>query len=84
MKEKGKKYSVDAVVASKRPLSMICPNPGIDEMLLFSPYIIHGCSSNGNTDQTRMSLEIRFIDDIPESSEQEKKIQEFMGKRQWR
>jgi ectoine hydroxylase-related dioxygenase (phytanoyl-CoA dioxygenase family) len=84
LKEKGKKYSVDAVVASKQPLSMICPNPSIDEMLLFSPYSIHGCSSNSNKEQTRMSLEIRFIEDIPESCEQEKKIQEFMLKREWR
>jgi ectoine hydroxylase-related dioxygenase (phytanoyl-CoA dioxygenase family) len=84
LKEKGKKYSVDAVVASKRSLNMICPNPSIDEMLLFSPYSIHGCSSNSNKEQTRMSLEIRFIEDIPESCEQEKKIQEFMLKRKWR
>ena len=84
LKKKGKKYSVDAVIASRRPLNMVRPNPSIDEMILFSPYMIHGCSSNNNKDQTRISLEIRFILDVPESLKQEKAIQEFMVKRVWR
>jgi len=84
LKKKGKKYSVDAIIASKRPLNMVRPNPSIDEMILFSPYMIHGCSLNNNKDTTRISLEIRFILDVAESSSQEKKIQEFMLKRVWR
>lgn len=82
-KEK-KKYSVDAIVASKRPLSMIRPNPANDEILLFSPYLIHGCSSNMNINHTRISLEVRFIKNVSESDKQEYEMREFMKRRVWR
>jgi len=36
------------------------PNPGENEMLLFSPYLVHGGGYNFNTDMTRISLEMRF------------------------
>lgn len=80
----GKKYSVDAILRSKQPLHMIRPNPSIDEFILFSPYLIHGCSSNDNTDTTRMSVEIRFIEDTEEGRNQEACFREFLAKRVWR
>jgi ectoine hydroxylase-related dioxygenase (phytanoyl-CoA dioxygenase family) len=82
--KQNKKYSVDAIVASKRPLNMIRPNPDINKILLFSPYLIHGCSSNNNENETRISLEIRFIRDINQSKKQEDVIQDFLIKRIWR
>ncbi len=59
-KSTNKKYSVDAIVASKKPLDMIRPNPNEDQLMLFSPYLIHGCDDN-NENTTRISLEVRFI-----------------------
>lgn len=83
-KNTGKKYSVDAILRSKQPLQMIRPNPSIDEFILFSPYLIHGCSSNDNVDTTRMSVEIRFIEDTEEGRNQEASFREFLEKRVWR
>jgi ectoine hydroxylase-related dioxygenase (phytanoyl-CoA dioxygenase family) len=40
---------------------MIRPNPKPGEMLLFSPYLIHGGGVNFNKDITRVSLEMRFF-----------------------
>jgi ectoine hydroxylase-related dioxygenase (phytanoyl-CoA dioxygenase family) len=82
-KTKDKKYSVDAIVQSKIKLNMIRPNPSMDEVLVFSPYLIHGCSDNQN-DITRMSLEVRFIKDDIHGLNQEKDIQEFIKNRLWR
>ena len=39
---------------------MIRPNPNYGQCLLFSPYMLHGGSSNRNPHTTRVSLEIRF------------------------
>jgi len=83
-KNKDKKYSVDAIVQSKIELKMIRPNPSANEILIFSPYLIHGCSDNGNNDITRMSLEIRFIKKDANGFKQEKDINEYMKKRIWR
>ena len=80
----GKKYSVDAVLRSRQPLQMIRPNPREEEFILFSPYLIHGCSSNENTDATRMSVEIRFIEDTEGGRKQEAEFRDFLGKRVWR
>jgi ectoine hydroxylase-related dioxygenase (phytanoyl-CoA dioxygenase family) len=80
----GKKYSVDAVLKSRQPLNMTRPNPREDEFILFSPYLIHGCSSNGNVDMTRMSAEIRFIEDTDAGRKQESDFREFLAKRVWR
>lgn len=80
----GKKYSVDAVLKSRQPLNMVRPNPGEDEFILFSPYLIHGCSSNGNPDMTRMSVEIRFIEDTEAGRKQEAEFREFLTRRVWR
>lgn len=47
-KSKNKKYSVDAIIASKQPLQMIRPNPSENQILIFSPYLMHGCANNDN------------------------------------
>jgi len=80
----GKKYSVDAILRSKQPLHMIQPNPREDEFILFSPYLIHGCSSNDNDDTTRMSVEIRFIADDENAKIQEDEFNTFLKERVWR
>lgn len=81
---KNKKYSVDAIVQSKIELNMIRPNPSKNEILIFSPYLIHGASDNKNEDITRMSLEIRFIKDDGNAVKQERDINEFIKNRIWR
>jgi hypothetical protein len=81
---KNKKYSVDAIVQSKLELNMTRPNPATYQVLIFSPYLIHGCSDNNNPDITRMSLEIRFIKNDHNGRRQEDDINEFMKKRVWR
>ena len=80
----GKKYSVDAILRSKQPLNMVRPNPREDEFILFSPYLIHGCSSNDNMDTTRMSVEIRFIADDENAKIQEDAFNKFLKERVWR
>ena len=56
----GARYSVPALVASAQPLHLLRPTPGPDEVLLFSPYLLHGGALNLNADETRISLEMRF------------------------
>lgn len=80
----GKKYSVDAILKSRTPLDMTRPDPATDEFILFSPYLIHGCSSNDNANITRMSIEIRFICDTERGREQEVEFRRFLEKRVWR
>jgi hypothetical protein len=60
----GKQYRVPAVVNVFRPFRIVSPNPDYSEALLFSPYLIHGGGSNGNLDQTRVSIEIRLERDL--------------------
>jgi hypothetical protein len=78
-----KKYSVDAIVSSKQPLDMVRPNPKEGQMLLFLPYLIHGCSDNNN-DITRISLEVRFIRNDENGIQQEKEFNDFLKIRNWR
>jgi hypothetical protein len=80
----GKKYSVDAIVASRRPLSMVRPNPSENQLMIFSPYLIHGCASNENPDMTRISVEARFIRDDDAGRQQEAAFNAFLSKRDWR
>lgn len=54
------RYSVPALLSSVRELNLVRPNPAANEVLLFSPYLIHGGASNSAPDQTRVSLEMRF------------------------
>jgi hypothetical protein len=56
----GVKYSVPAICSTKNGFKMIRPNPKVGEVLLFSPYIIHGAGYNFNKDTTRVSLEMRL------------------------
>ena len=83
-KSTNKKYSVDAIVASKQPLEMIRPNPNEEQLMLFSPYLIHGCADNNNENTTRISLEVRFIRNDENGVNQEAKFNEFLKTRNWR
>lgn len=83
-KTQNKKYSVDAIVASKYPIEMIRPNPSVSQLMLFSPYLIHGCAQNNNEDTTRISLEVRFIRNDESGRNQEAEFNEFLKKRNWR
>ena len=80
-KRTNKKYSVDAIVASTIPLDMIRPNPKENQMMIFSPYLIHGCAENENN-TTRISLEVRFI--LKNNTTQEKEFNDFLKTRTWR
>lgn len=54
-------YTVPCVIAiNDEPLKMIRPNPSENEVLVFSPYLVHGGGYNTNNDETRISLEMRF------------------------
>lgn len=57
----GNTYYVPCILEVKnREMKMVRPNPKIRQALLFSPYLIHGAAFNGNKDETRISLELRF------------------------
>lgn len=56
----GTSYSVPALKGSLEPLKLLRPNPGPEQVLLFSPYLLHGGALNLNSDATRISLEMRF------------------------
>lgn len=79
-----KKYSVDAIAASKQPLNMIRPNPTENQLMVFSPYLIHGCANNDNVNTTRISLEVRFIRNDENGKKQEDDFKTFLKTRNWR
>jgi len=83
-KTQNKKYSVDAIVASKMPIEMIRPDPSVSQLMLFSPYLIHGCAQNNNEDTTRISLEVRFVRNDEAGKKQEADFNSFLKKRNWR
>jgi len=56
----GVEYTNPAVVRTKYGLKLITPNPKQNEVMVFTPYAIHGGGFNFNTDVTRVSLEMRF------------------------
>ena len=56
----GMTFTVPSVVGAAHPLVLERPNPGLNEVLVFSPYLIHGGAFNQLTDTTRVSLEMRF------------------------
>jgi hypothetical protein len=56
----GVAYTVPGVLRPGRPLHLIRPNPAPGEVLVFSPYLLHGAAANLNPDATRVSLEMRF------------------------
>jgi hypothetical protein len=53
-------YTVPSVVGAAHPLTLERPDPGPNEVLVFSPYLIHGGAYNQQPDRTRVSLEMRF------------------------
>jgi hypothetical protein len=56
----GVSFTVPAVVGARHPLALVRPDPGPNEVLVFSPYLIHGGAFNQQADRTRVSLEMRF------------------------
>jgi hypothetical protein len=57
----GVKYSVPCITAIQGdPVRMVRPNPKEGEVMVFSPYMVHGGGYNFNTEATRVSLEMRF------------------------
>jgi hypothetical protein len=56
----GVKFNVPAVTAIHKEYKVQRPNPGRNEVLVFSPYLIHGGAVNLNADDTRISIEMRF------------------------
>jgi hypothetical protein len=56
----GMVYTVPSVVGAAHPLVLERPDPGPNEVLVFSPYLIHGGAYNQQPDRTRVSLEMRF------------------------
>ena len=57
----GKKNTVPCIVHRNSGLDMICPNPKNNQIMIFTPHLIHGGGINSNKDVTRVSLEMRFF-----------------------
>jgi hypothetical protein len=57
---KGVKYNVPAVTAINGTYSIERPDPRENQVLVFSPYLIHGGAVNLNRDESRISIEIRL------------------------
>jgi hypothetical protein len=56
----GVAFTVPSVVGAKHPLTLFRPDPQPNQVLVFSPYLIHGGAFNQQLDRTRVSLEMRF------------------------
>ncbi|MBT1702771.1 phytanoyl-CoA dioxygenase family protein [Chryseosolibacter indicus] len=56
----GVKFNVPAVTNIKGEYVVKRPDPKPNQVLVFSPYIIHGGSVNFNSDKTRISIELRL------------------------
>ena len=56
------KFSVPCIIQTDQGLNLVRPNPSQDQIMVFSPYLIHGGGLNLNNDTTRISLELRFWD----------------------
>jgi hypothetical protein len=56
----GIKFNVPAVTSIDGPYPVVRPDPVANEILVFSPYLIHGGSVNLNPDKTRISIEMRL------------------------
>jgi hypothetical protein len=56
----GVKYNVPAVTNINGHPEYVRPDPQHNEVLIFSPYLIHGGAVNLNPDRTRISIEIRL------------------------
>jgi len=56
----GTKFNVPAVTEIRGEFDIVRPNPQRNEVLVFSPYLIHGGAANLNSNQTRISIELRL------------------------
>jgi hypothetical protein len=56
----GVRFNVPAVTEIRTPFDAERPNPADNQVLVFSPYLIHGGSVNQNADKTRISIELRL------------------------
>lgn len=56
----GQKFNVPGVTGIIGSYELVRPDPQPGEVLLFSPYLIHGGSVNFNESSTRISIEIRL------------------------
>jgi hypothetical protein len=56
----GTKFNVPAVTSIDGEYEIVRPNPKRNEVLVFSPYLIHGGAINLNQNQTRISIELRL------------------------
>jgi hypothetical protein len=54
------KFTVPTIIKTSPYLKLIRPNPRINQLLIFSPYLIHGGGINENKNTTRVSIELRF------------------------
>jgi hypothetical protein len=53
-------FNVPAVTGIEGEFEAVRPNPGPGQMLVFSPYLIHGGAVNLNPSTTRVSIELRL------------------------
>ena len=56
----GIRFNVPAVTKINPAYEIIRPNPKENEVLIFSPYLLHGGAVNLNQDTTRISMEVRL------------------------
>lgn len=56
----GVKFNVPAVTNIAGDYEIVRPSPQENEVLVFSPYLIHGGAVNLNLDKTRVSIEMRL------------------------
>jgi hypothetical protein len=53
-------FTVPSVISMNPVLDMVRPRVTMNQVMIFSPYLIHGGAVNLNDDMTRVSLEMRF------------------------
>jgi hypothetical protein len=56
----GVKFNVPAVTKILEPFEAVRPDPARNQVLVFSPYLVHGGAVNLNEDVTRISIELRL------------------------
>lgn len=56
----GIKFNVPAVTDIRGEYTLVRPDPKENEVMIFSPYLIHGGAVNLNADTTRISIEMRL------------------------
>lgn len=56
----GQQFNVPAVSDIYGTYELVRPNPKPAEVLIFSPYLVHGGAANLNKDITRVSIELRL------------------------